>query len=147
MTIGKGHGRTELRHLQASSRLPGNFDWPGMRQVCKIQRTVKRDGKLCEETQYAVTSAPPEKANAAKLLCWWRGHWGIENRLFWVRDVTMGEDASRIRKGNGPQIFAGFRNAATSFLRRIGVTNIAAGLRHFAYRVDHLLSTLGIMEK
>jgi predicted transposase YbfD/YdcC len=117
-----------------------------MRQVCKIQRTVKRKGKLCEETQYAVTSVPPEKADAQRLQALWRGHWGIENRLFWVRDVTMGEDASRIRKGHGPQILTGFRNAAIGYLRRIGVTNIAAGLRHFAYRVDHLLSTLGIVK-
>jgi hypothetical protein len=93
-----------------------------------------------------VTSVPREQAEAPKLLGWWRGHWGIENRLFWVRDVTMGEDASRVRTSSGPQILAGLRNAAITLLRCTGVTNIAEGLRTFAYRVEDLLSTLGIIE-
>jgi predicted transposase YbfD/YdcC len=126
--------------------LAGEVDWPGLQQVCKIHRVTKRDGKLCEETQYAVTSVPRDQAEAPKLLGWWRGHWGIENRLFWVRDVTMGEDDSRVRTSSGPQILAGLRNAAITLLRCTGVTNIAEGLRTFAYRVDHLLSTLGIIE-
>ena len=146
-SFGKDHGRIEHRHLQASTRLAGHFDWPGLQQVCKIHRVTHRDGKRCEETQHAVTSVPRACADAATLLDWWRGHWGIENRLFWVRDVTLGEDASRVRTGHAPQILAGIRNAAISFLRRTGVTNIAARLRHFAYRVDDLLAALGIVKK
>jgi hypothetical protein len=98
-----------------------------------------------QEVAYAITSAGPAWADAATLLGWWRDHWGIENRLHWVRDVTMGEDASRIRSGAAPQVMAGLRNAAISLLRLAGVTNIAAGLRANVYRVRALLAELGIL--
>jgi predicted transposase YbfD/YdcC len=114
--------------------------------VCRIHRVTFRQGKRCEETQYAVTSVPRSQADAAALLTLWRGHWGIENRLFYVRDVTMGEDASRVRTGHAPQVLAAVRNAAITLLRSLGVKNIAEGLRHFAYRVNDLLTTLGIVE-
>lgn len=117
-----------------------------MAQVCRIHRVVWRDGKRCEETQYAVTSTPRAQADAERLLAVWRGHWGIENQLFYVRDVSMGEDASRIRKGHAPQVLAATRNAAVTLLRSLGIKNIAEGLRHFAYRVNDLLTTLGIMK-
>ena len=114
--------------------------------MCRIQRVVRRGGKRCEETAFAVTSLPREQADADRLLRLWRGHWGIENRLFYVRDLTLGEDASRVRTGHAPQVFAAIRNAAITLLRSLGVNNIAAGLRHFAYRIDDLLTTLGIMK-
>jgi hypothetical protein len=77
-------------------------------------------------------------------LVWARGHWSIENRSHYVRDVTFGEDASRIRKGSGPQIMASLRNAAIGLLRTAGVTNIAEGLRRNASRVADLFLKLGI---
>ena len=97
------------------------------------------------EVEYAITSAGPGWADAATLLEWWRGHWGIENRLHWVRDVTMGEDASRIRTGSAPQALAGLRNAAISLLRLLGETNIAAALRENLYHVRRLLTKLGVL--
>ncbi len=95
--------------------------------------------------EYAITSAGPAWADAAELLGYWRGHWGIENRVHWVRDVTMGEDASRIRTGAAPEAMAGLRNAAISLLRLSGVTNIAAALRENVYHVRSLLAKLGIL--
>lgn len=79
------------------------------------------------------------------MLQWWRGHWGIENRLHWVRDETFGEDASRIRLGGAPQFLAAIRNSAISLLRSLGATNIAAALRENACKVDHTLTKLGIL--
>jgi len=55
-----------------------------------------------------------------------------DNKLHWVRDVTMGEDASRIATGGGPRIMAGIRNLVLSLLRLAGHTNIAKALRHNA---------------
>lgn len=133
--------------MQASTRLAGHLDWPGLAQVCRIDRLTWRNGKRCEETEYAVTSVPRAQADAARLSQWWRGHWGIENRLFWVRDVTMDEDASRIRKGHAPQVLSAVRNTAINFMRCLGVTNIAEGLRHHAYRVSDLLARLGILKE
>jgi hypothetical protein len=81
------------------------------------------------------------------LLRWWRGHWGIENRSQYVRDATMGEDASRIRSGAAPQVLAGFRNAAIGWLRLRGVANIAEALRRDAAQVPKPLMGLGISKQ
>jgi predicted transposase YbfD/YdcC len=114
-------------------------------QVCRRERVVKRDGSETREVAYAITSAGPEWADAAALLAGWRGHWGIENRLHWVRDVTLGEDASRIRTTAAPEAMAGLRNAAISLLRLSGVSNIAEALRENLYHVRELLTNLGIL--
>jgi predicted transposase YbfD/YdcC len=76
-----------------------------------------------------------------------RGHWSIENRLHYVRDVALGEDASRIHKDFGPEIMAGLRNAAIGFLRATGATKIAETLRRNASQVGKLFTKLGIFKK
>lgn len=116
-----------------------------MGQVCRLERVVRRDGKETTEVEYAITSAGPEWADAGTLLGWWRGHWCIENRVHWVRDVTMGEDNSRIRTDSAPEVMAGLRNAAISLLRLSGVGNIAEALRNNLYHVRDLLTKLGIV--
>lgn len=98
------------------------------------------------EVQYLITSVPRRQAGAATLLEWTRGHWGIENRLHYVRDVTMGEDANRTRVGSGPQVLAAFRNMAVTKLRLDGSANIAASLRRNAARVRDLLVSLCILK-
>lgn len=108
-------------------------------------RTTWRDGRAHEEVEYAITSLPRSRADAAKLLGGWRGHWGIENRLHYVRDVTFGEDASRIRTASAPQILAAIRNAAITLLRSWQHTNLAAALRENAYQPARLLTKLGIL--
>lgn len=116
-----------------------------MGQVCRLERIVQRNGKETREVAYAITSAGPEWADAEVLLEWWRGHWRIENRVHWVRDVTLGEDASRICTEGAPEVLAGLRNAAISLLRLSGVTNIAEALRENLYHVRSLLTNLGIL--
>ena len=129
----------------SSTGLNDFLDWPHVGQVCQLMRTVTTDGQTTCEVEYAITSVPREKANAAKLLLWWRDHWKIENQLHYVRDVTLGEDASRIRTGNAPENLASVRNAAIGLLRRLGHTNIAAALRENALKVTQLLTKLGIL--
>ncbi len=104
---------------------------------------MERDGKCTTETRYFITSVPREVAGAAGLLRWSRGHWTIENRSHYVRDVSMGEDASRIRKASGPEVTA-LRNLAIGFLRSTGASNIAESLRRNAARVGELFTKLGI---
>jgi predicted transposase YbfD/YdcC len=110
--------------------LPAGLDWPGAAQVCKLERATHRKGRETVPVEYAVTSIPRDRADADDLLSWWRGHWGIENGLHWVRDATFGEDRSRICTGHAPEIFAALRNAAISVLRLQKTTNVAAALRH-----------------
>jgi hypothetical protein len=68
----------------------------------------------------------------------------VENRVHWVRDVTYGEDASRLRTGNAPRLMATFRNLAISLLRLDGAANIAAALRHNARKDRRVLKLLGL---
>ena len=131
-TLDKGHGRRERRTLTATTALNGYLDWPGVAQVGQVESVVERDGAVSQETRYFITSAPRELADAGALLRWTRGHWSIENRSHYVRDVTLGEDASRIRKGGGPEIMAALRNAAIGFFRATGATNIAETIYYIA---------------
>src|SRR5204863_8183058 len=99
--VDKGHGRVEKRPLEVTSSL-GEYlgsDWPGCAQVFRLTRE-RRAGETVEtEVVLGITSLPHERAGAQALLGRTRGHWGIENGLHGVRDGTLREDASRIRKG------------------------------------------------
>ena len=96
------------------------------------------------ERVYAITSLPPERADAARLLGIWQGHWGIENRLHWVRDVVFGEDQSQVRTESAPQLMAALRNLVTGMLRLCGVKNIAAALRHYSWKPWETLALTGL---
>ena len=138
------HGdRVERRQLWASTALTGYLDWPGARQVLRVERRCLRRGVWTGEVRYAITSLGPE-VDAAALLGHVRGHWALENRLHWVRDVTFGEDACRVRSGSAPQVLAALRNAVIALLRGAGWTNIAAAVRHHAWRPGAALATLGL---
>jgi predicted transposase YbfD/YdcC len=146
-TLDKGHGRRERRTLKATTALNEYLDWPGVAQVGQVESEVVKDGKTAHEVRYFITSVSRPVADAAQLLKWVRGHWSIENRSHHVRDVTMGEDASRIRKRSGPEVMAAFRNATIGFLRIMGVTNIAESLRRNASQVGQLFARLGMFKK
>ncbi len=139
------HGdRQEVRKLRASAALNEYLDWPQVQQVCGVERRVTRKGITREETAYAITSLSPKKADAQRSLQVWRGHWRIENRLHYVRDVTMKEDASQVRTRAAPQVMAALRNVVVSLLRQAGATNIAATLRQCSYKPGEALDLLGL---
>jgi hypothetical protein len=127
--------------------LAGHLAWPGLQQVCRIERTTKSPGGESKEVAYAITSLPPQRAAAADLLSYNRGHWGIENRLHWVRDVSLGEDACRANVHQSPQNLAALRNVALTLLRRAGVNEILPTLRNFATRPADLLRFLRILKQ
>jgi len=146
-THGKEHGRQVTRSLEASTRIvPFLPRWPGLEQVIRLERITKHQGKSTTEVQYAITSLSRRQANAAKLLKLWRNHWGIENRLHWVRDTLWQEDRCRIKNPTGGHNMAAFRNAAINLLRLAKVPNLTAAVRENAYRVERLLARLGIMK-
>jgi hypothetical protein len=122
--------------------LEGYLDWPHAAQVGRLEKAVTVGGRTTVEARCIVTSVPRAQAGAATLLAWTRGHWAVENKLHYVRDVTMGEDANRTRAGSGPQALATLRNLAVSWLRLRGVSNIAAALRRNAARVPELIEDL-----
>lgn len=99
-------------------------------------------GKTEQETVYGITSLTPQEASPERLLALSRGHWGIENRLHGVRDVTLGEDACRVRSGSAPQALAALRNAVVHLLEGVEATSKAAALRRFAIYPREALALL-----
>jgi predicted transposase YbfD/YdcC len=123
--------------------------WPQLAQVCRIHREVEyvsgaQAGTTRQEWAYALTSLPPEQADATRLEQLWRGHWQIENGLHYVRDVTLGEDACQVRMDRAPANLAACRNTALNLLRLHAVTNIAASLRRHARFPREALALMGI---
>jgi predicted transposase YbfD/YdcC len=136
-----GHGRTlERRTLLASTDLPGYLDWPHLAQVLRVERTWREHGITKRQVAYAITSLSPERADAETLLRLKRGHWQIENRLHWVKDVVLGEDASLIHAGQGPRVMSTLRHLALNLLRWAGIDQIAATLRAHSRHPAHAVA-------
>ena len=137
------HGRVEKRTLKVVTVADGIM-FPHAAQTIQVTRKVRKRNsrKWRTETVYAVTDLTADQARPDQLATWLRGHWCIENRLHWVRDVTFGEDLSQVRTGNGPQVMATLRNLAISLLRLTGATNIAKALRHHARDTKRALALL-----
>jgi hypothetical protein len=140
----KGHGRIEQRTLRTVPLLTGAPKWAGLKQGFELrrQRTVK--GETTVEVVYGITSLKEEEANAQRLLGLTRGHWGIENRLHYVRDVTLGEDGCRVRKGSAPQVLAAVRNAVIHLLSGVEAPSYAAAIRRLNNRPEEALALLDL---
>ena len=139
-TIERGHGRQqEVRHLVASTDLTGYVDWPGLAQVFRLERTWQEHRLNKRQVQYGITSLGSDRGTPATLLALKRGHWGIENGLHRVKDVTFGEDASLIHSGAGPLVMALLRDTAISLLYRADLRRVASCLRRFSQQPNDAL--------
>ena len=105
------------RHLKQDGR------WAGLATIGMVYRHRKADPKSkstkvireSDHVTYFISSLPPKVKQVSPHV---HKHWTVENRLHWTLDVTFTEDASRIRKGNAPEIMGGFRRLALSILKR-----------------------------
>jgi predicted transposase YbfD/YdcC len=122
-TLDKGHGRIEQRRVSVvrevdwlcgDRRFPGELRLPGVACIVRVQASIERGGRAHEETRYYIASASLDAERAGEAV---RGHWGIENRLHWVLDVTFGDDQSRLRKGCGARNMAIVRHFALNLVR------------------------------
>jgi predicted transposase YbfD/YdcC len=143
-----GHGRIEHRRIEVLT-VPSQarwLDWPGQQQVFRIQRVVifKKSGQRRTQEVCGITSLSAAEADPTQLLELCRGHWGIENRSHWVRDVTFAEDAALVRKGHTPQVLAALRNTVSGLMRLAGQTNLAAACRYYAAKPWEALALLGL---
>jgi predicted transposase YbfD/YdcC len=138
-SVTTGHGRRACRTIKAALA-PAWIEFHGAAQVAQLRRTVTTKGKKTVEVVYLITS--DRDADPAALAAWVRGHWEIENKLHWVRDVTYQEDKSLVRTGNAPRVMASLRSLAISLLRLGGHTNIAAANRHHARDPQRTLKLL-----
>ena len=132
--VEKARGCITTRTVTASTLLTDYIDWPGLAQVYRYQtyREKTKTGEISHHTQYCITSLAPEAASAKDLLKLQRGHWTIENKVHWVRDTALREDASQARTGSIPHVMAALRNTAMSVLRFNEYTKIAETMRLFA---------------
>ena len=92
----------------------------GARAIQIVRRRLSGKKKWSRETAYAVTSLTAVQASPAELAAIIRGHWLIEDRLHWVRDLDYDEDRSQVRTASGPRVMASLRNLAITVLRLTG---------------------------
>jgi Transposase DDE domain len=119
VTVEKGHGRLERREVRVSDELVELTAFPGLQPVAEIRKRVVRlaTGEVTEQTRYLVTSLGPEQARPAAVLALFRGHWGIENRLFWVKDDGFGEDRHVLQRHRRGEVVGLLRSTACNLLR------------------------------
>lgn len=119
-TIDGGHGRIEVRDYWLITEsddlvyLNPNDAWVGVGGIGKVIRERTVGGISSTETSYYLLSGTPTAQSFAGAV---RGHWGIENQVHWVLDVTFAEDHSRVRRGDGAQNFSVLRHMALNLLR------------------------------
>ena len=125
-------------HVMKVTAVAAGLAFPHAVQAIQVVRRRRRRGteKWSRETVYAITSLAAAQASPAGLAAIIRGHWMIEDRLHWVRDLDFDEDRSQIRTASGPRVMATLRNLAITILRLAGHASIAAALHYQARRPD-----------
>jgi alkylhydroperoxidase family enzyme len=155
----RGHGRRERRTLRVLDA-PTDLGFPGAAQVFLIERyttrTVRKPTKGSRgyrkvqiRTAVAVlgiTSLSAREAAPQHLAGYVRGHWSIENKIHWVRDVTLREDASQVRTASRFRVMATLRNVVIGLIRQAGHTKIAATIRKVRNDPHLLLTLLGLRQ-
>jgi hypothetical protein len=115
-----------------------------LRQGFELQRERNCGGKKTVEVVYGITSLAPEQADAAALLGLMRDHWHIENGLHYVRDVTLGEDACRVRSASAPQVLAALRNAVVHLLAQVDAPSYPAAIELLQVRPELAKELIGL---
>jgi predicted transposase YbfD/YdcC len=148
--LDKGHGRIEERTvtvlrevdwLAGERRFPGELRLPGAAAIVKVHSRTELKDRGRFDTRYYISSAPLSAEAAAGAV---RGHWGIENRLHWVLDVTFKEDQSRLRTGHGAKNMAVVRHFAINLVRTAPDRKSLKLRRKLAgWNVEYLASILG----
>ena len=140
-----GHGRIEVRRLWCTSDvswIAEQAKWSGLSAIVMVESRRVLGEQESLERRYYITSLPAEAQVLAGAV---RGHWGIENGLHWVLDVSFGEDGSRVRKGNAPENLGLLRRIALNLLRQEPSKGSLKGKRKRAGWDNAYLSTvLGI---
>lgn len=138
--VNKGHGRIEKRTVSICQTLDGIRPWAGLRTVIRVEATrhrLKGDYLFVGQPQirYYISSLSETAEQFAARI---RNYWGVENKVHYVRDVTQGEDASRIRILPLPQIWTLARNFALNLYRDEGFQNMAQAQRRCSFGLDTL---------
>ena len=137
--ICKGHGRIEKRTVSICQTIDGLREWPGLQTMIRVEseRQVMKAQviEVTTETRYYLSSLSVSAKNLAQRI---RGYWGVENKVHYVRDVTQGEDSSRIRTTPLVQTLASARNFALNLYRSHQFENMAQAQRLCSFGLDTL---------
>jgi predicted transposase YbfD/YdcC len=114
-----------------------------LQQGFELSRERTEKGKTTVEVVYGITSLSRERADAQRLLKLTREHWRIENGSHYRRDVTLGEDQSRVRKGSAPEILAGLRNSIIHLVKDVA-PSLATAIRRLGNCFAQALDLLGL---
>lgn len=146
-TVSKGHGRIETRECWTTSDseylkyIATLADWRGLQSIAMVQ-AVRQIGEQTTTTRrYFISSL---ETNAELMLRAVRTHWGIENTVHWVLDITFREDDSRIRRGYGAENFAVLRHIVLNLLKRENSAkrSLRAKRKKAAWDDEYLLKVL-----
>lgn len=143
-TVDRRHGRVERREYFCADIPPAiraSKQWADAASIGMVVRTrAVVHGAASDEVAYFISSLPPKVKSFARAV---RDHWGIENRLHWILDVTFSEDASRVRRDHGPENLAALRRLALSILQQENsVKDSLKGKRQRAGWDDDFLLTI-----
>lgn len=105
--------------MRVSSALAGYSQLPGLAQVAEVRTEIVHltTGAQTQRLRYLVTSLAAEQASPQRLLTLSRGHWGIENRLFHVKDDSFGEDRHILQSHAAGAMMSLLRTTALNLLR------------------------------
>jgi predicted transposase YbfD/YdcC len=139
------HGRLESRTIWTTTALNDYLNFPHIGQVFAIerQRIDKKTGKQSIEIVYGLTDHTPATADAARLLAFNRGHWGIEAHHY-ILDWNWDEDRCTIRTGHGPENITRLRRFATGLIKSKGRDSVAATIAKLARNVRRVFDYLGM---
>ncbi len=138
--IEKNRGRTTCRLVSVFADLHGiDFDWLGAKSCIQVERIGIRSGKQYLQTSYYISSLVAKAMTFAEGI---RQHWGIENRLHWVKDVIFGEDAAPFSNSNAATNWSIIRNIAINIARMSGYDSLTKAERFLAHDIDQLFSLL-----
>jgi len=137
----KQSGRVETRRLTAIPDEHNYVQWPGLNTVFRLERHVTnpQKGEARSQVVFGITSLAFTPGLADDLLHWTREHWGIENRLHYRRDVTLREDATRMKRPHQAQVVATINNFVIALTNYLGFSNLASARRNFQAKVDALV--------
>jgi len=145
-TVDKDHGRLEIRRAWTLTDpailayLDEAGRWAGLGGIGLVEAERRIGDQRSVELRHYLLSAPLDAATFGPIA---RRHWGIENRLHWVLDVTCNEDASRIRAGHAAQNLAALRHLALNLLRQDTTRKGSVATKRFRAALDQdYLATL-----
>ena len=148
LSVEKGHGRIETRSVYSIGGLEKveGLDvgkWPGLQSLTMVESVREINSSSTNERRYYISSLASDAKMIGDSL---RSHWGIENSLHWVMDVTFHEDYARNRKDHSPVNMATMRHFALNLIKQDKNTkgSIKGKRKRAGWNDDYLLKLIGL---